>query len=293
MAKEIAIGKRLKISQAQEYMLLAVLGAAIVLGACLSIAIHLIKTISFNAEVIAAKEQAIKSYSDTIKNVGVCKKPNGDTYSNDELNKCNPNGTSISSVSGTLRANILEGLAANKNLGVVMRESGAEDCINPETQKLWTYEEMEEKYEEAEDDTAIEIASDRIKTCSALRVVPDALPAVKNESALLSSLNQLFKMSGWEPEALSPSGATIDKKIEGLNMIAVNLSVEADMETTKRVINNIEKSIREFDIQTATIEWGGSNSLNLKAQAIAYYVDESELVETTKTIKVDKEKKKK
>ena len=291
MAKEVAISKRLKISQAQQYVLLATLGTGLVLGICLSIGVHLIQRISFNAEVIAAKEQAIKAYSDTIKNIGICKKPSGDAYSSTELDSCNPNGTDVSAVPNTLRANILEGLAASENLGVVARSTDS-NCINPTTQKNWTYEEMEQKYEEAENDTERDAASDLIKTCSALRVVPDALPAKKHESALLSSLNRIFIISGLTPESLSPSNASIENTLVGLGPIAVNLSVGANTEDTIKMIDNIEKSIREFDIQTATIEWGGDNALNLRAQAMAYYVDESSLVETSKTIKVDKGKKK-
>ena len=52
MAKEIAIGKRAKISQAQQNMLLAVLGASVVLGAAISLILHFIQQISFNTEVI-------------------------------------------------------------------------------------------------------------------------------------------------------------------------------------------------------------------------------------------------
>ena len=43
MAKEIAIGKRAKISEAQQYMLLSVLAASIVLGAAISLIIHFVQ----------------------------------------------------------------------------------------------------------------------------------------------------------------------------------------------------------------------------------------------------------
>ena len=59
MAKEVAISKRIKITKAQQNMLLAVLIASVVLGAALSISINLIKRIAFNADVITAKDQAI------------------------------------------------------------------------------------------------------------------------------------------------------------------------------------------------------------------------------------------
>ena len=59
MAKEVAIGKRAKISEAQQYMLLSVLVASVVLGAAISLIIHFVQQISFNAKVIAAEDEAI------------------------------------------------------------------------------------------------------------------------------------------------------------------------------------------------------------------------------------------
>ena len=61
MAKEIAIGKRAKISKAQQYIIMAVLGASIILGVSISLIINFIKQISFNAEIIIAEDQAIDS----------------------------------------------------------------------------------------------------------------------------------------------------------------------------------------------------------------------------------------
>ena len=77
MAKEIAISKRAKISEAQQYVLLSVLGAAIFLGAAISLTLHFIKVIQFNIEVISAEEASIASYSKAIKNIGICKSPKG------------------------------------------------------------------------------------------------------------------------------------------------------------------------------------------------------------------------
>lgn len=101
-------------------------------------------------------------------------------------------------------------------------------------------------------------------------------------------MNKLFIESGWQPESLSPSGSSsAPTLVPGLNTISVSLSVEADTGTTMNVLNNIERSIREFDIERATIEWGSNNTLNLQAQATAYYMDESTITETTKTIKAE------
>ena len=287
MAKEVAIGKRAKISEAQQYMLLAVLVASVVLGAAISLIAHFVKQISFNAEVIAAEEESIASYSDIIKTTGICKSPKGSVYSDDELLRCDPDSIEVSEIPGTLRSNILEDLAANEALNSVPKEASS-NCINPETGKNYTYTDLNRIYSNANGSAELTAASQLIKSCSALRVIPDALPAFKNEEALLASLNKLFIDSGWQPESISPSGSSSSSAlIPGLNAISVSLSVEADTSTTMSVLNNIERSIREFDIEHATIEWGGNNTLALQAQATAYYMDESSITETTQTIEAE------
>ncbi|MDO4399097.1 MAG: hypothetical protein Q4C24_02275 [Candidatus Saccharibacteria bacterium] len=287
MAKEVAIGKRAKISEAQQYMLLSVLGAAVVLGVAISLVIHFIQQISFNTRVIMAEDEAIVSYSNIIKNTGICKSPKGDVYSDDELKKCDPDSIETSEIPGTLRANILENLAASDALNSVPKEASS-SCINPETGKNYTYADLNKIYNNASGATELSAASQLIKSCSALRVIPDALPAFRNEEALLASLNKLFIESGWQPESLSPSGSSSTSTLApGLNTISVSLSVEADTSTTMNVLDNIERSIREFDIERATIEWGSNNTLTLQAQATAYYMDESTVTETTQTLKAE------
>ena len=85
MAKEVAIGKRLKITKAQQNMLFSVLLVSIVFGGALAASINLIKRISFNAEVISAKDKALDDSSNAISAVGVCKKPQGSRYSEEEI----------------------------------------------------------------------------------------------------------------------------------------------------------------------------------------------------------------
>lgn len=287
MAKEIAIGKRAKISEAQQYMLLSVLGAAVFLGVAIALVSHFVKQISFNAEVIAAEEQTMATYSNIIKSTGICKSPSGSIYSSGELEKCDPESIEVSEIPGTLRANILENIAANEALNSVPKEDDS-SCVNPATGKNYTYKELNKIYSDARGASELQTASSLIKACSALRVIPDALPAFKNEEALMASLNKLFIASNWTPELISPSGTIeVVEDTPGLNAISVNLAVEADSGTTMNVLHNIERSIREFNFDRATIEWSGNNALILNAQANAYYMDESTIQETTKTIKTE------
>lgn len=287
MAKEAAASKRAKISQAQQNLILAVLGTSIILGAAIVSIKYFQQMIAFNAKVITEEDASVKKYSDVIKGIGVCEKPKGDVYTNEELSKCVPDSIDVSTIPGTLRSNILVNMAENEALNSVPKEADSA-CINPSTGKNYTYKEMNQIYDNAETSEQRSLASSLIQVCSALRIIPDALPAFENEEALLSSLNKIFIISGWEPESLSPGGSagsittTFGTK---LNAIGVKLAIEADANTTIRVLNNIERSIREFNIISAQVEWDGDNKLNIQARANAYYADKSSISESTKTIK--------
>jgi hypothetical protein len=288
MAKEVAIEKRAKISEAQQYVLLAVLGASIFLGVAIALIFFFVKQISFNSNVIAEEEKSIVAYSNAIRDIGVCTKPKGAVYSDEELKNCDPDSIDVSSIPGTLRANIIDNLAANTALNSVPKESSS-GCINPYTGKKYSYEELNKIYEEAESGDDLVKASELIQSCSALRIIPDAIPAFKNEEALLSSLNKIFLVTGIEPETLSPTGAAGESNYgKGLESISVRLSVESETPTTVGFLENVEHSIREFNIERATIEWAQGGKLVLQAQASAFYMTPSELVETTETIKATK-----
>lgn len=284
MSKLETLGKRAKISQSQQYVILAVLTTAILLGVAISLVLHFVNKISFNAKVIAEEEQSIVSYSNAIKNIGICRSPKGTIYTDEELKNCNPDAVEVSSIPGTLRANILENMASNMALNSVPKESTTE-CLNKNTNKNYTYKEMMEEYNSAKTSSELVEASNRIQNCSALRVIPDALPAYQNEEALLSSLNKIFLLSGWEPDSLSPSGSATQSSI-GKNVyeLSVRLSVESNTATTVTVLDNIERSIREFNITRATIEWGSNDTLILNAQATAYFTKPTEIKEATKKI---------
>ncbi len=291
MAKEITLTKNLKITEAQQYMVLAVLGASIVFGVSIALIMRFTNQISFNTKIIMEEEKAIADYSDVIEDIGICKSPKGSTYSDSELKSCDPASIEVSEIPGSLRANIINDLAANTSLGSVPKVTSVNDtsCINPDTSKTYTYDELNKIYAAATGSDELTAASNLIKSCSALRVIPDALPSYSNNEALMASLNKLFILSNWEPEALSPSGESEPyAEDSNMNVVPVGLVIEADSGTTKQVLYNIEHSIREFDVVHATIEWGGDNSIIVEARANAYYVDPTTLTTYTTTITADK-----
>lgn len=282
---EVALLKRAKISQAQKYMIFAVGGTSLFLGFAIAMIMNFTNQISFNAKIMAEEDKSIVAYSDAIKNIGICRKPAGAVYTDEEIKRCNPDSIDASQVPGTLRSNILNNLSANEALSSVPRESTS-SCINPKTSRSFTEEEMEELYADAETTEELMYASELIQNCSALRIIPDSLPAFKNEEALLSSLNKIFLLSGWEPTSISPTGnSAVSTLGKNLNTISVRLAVEAGAATTKNVLSNIERSIREFNIERASIEWASGDTLILQAQATAYYMTPSTLAESNRTIR--------
>ena len=289
MARGESIIKRAKISKAQQNMLLAVGGTAIFLGVTIALTMHFSNSIAFNGKVIEAEDKAMTDYTSAISKLGVCRKPAGNSqvYTDQELKACNPNSIDAASVPNTLRSDVMEKVAASTALNSVPNQASSE-CINRNAGRNYTYAELQGFYQDAletENEDNIMAATKLMQKCSALRVIPDALPSYRNEEALLSSLNKIFLVSGWEPEALSPTEESSAAAFgRNLNTISVRLAVEANSGTTMEVLRNIERSIREFNILRANIEWGSNNTLVLNASATAYYMEPITFTESTKRI---------
>lgn len=277
---EAATSKRSKISKAQQLTMLEVLIASLVFGACAVLSIFLIKYINFNTKIISAKSQAITDYDQSLRNVGVCvdTDKNG-RLSNEELENCNSNEVSLNSVTNSLRYKVLMQMAQNTDLESVARQRN-EKCYDDKGEKI----DFNEKYEKTTDELEKQQYLQMSKVCSALRVIPDALPAQKNTEALMASLNQVLLLTGWEPERLTPRDDAVESRIEGIGVIPVTLHVEGGTDVVLRALNNIERSVREFDITSGTIEWTNSG-LSLNALADAYYLEDAAEIEKTVVIK--------
>lgn len=287
MAEQVVNGsKRQKISKAQQLTMLEVLGASLVLGTCLVLVIFISKYIEFNSRVITEKNTAISDYSQVIKNVGICADTNKNGRLDDkELENCDANAVQLSDVAGSLRYNVFEEMALNEDLESVARKRNA-DCYDEDGKRR----DFNEEYNQATDAASRQLALQGMKICSSLRVVSDALPAQKNTEALMASLNQIFITSGWEPESIAPRDDKVTlTDLTGVEAIPVTLRVNGDAATVIKVIDNIDRSIRDFDVTTATIEWNNSG-LSLQARANAYYLDEVWGLETTKTVQAGDKK---
>lgn len=290
-----AVEKRQKISKAQKQILLTIGGTSVFVGVCIVLVSYCMRLIEYNSRVIDAKDKAISGYSSTIKNVGVCKTSN-DIITDDELAKCTPNAYVSDSMKGSLRYNVMVKTAENEDLESVARplQAGcyAEDGRKINFKELYDNAEEEAKKNAEKDvDTLKTKYLDMMKACSALRAVPDALPAQKNTEALLASLDRLFDVADWQPSGLSPNSSSSRSPYKGVNALPVSLSVEANSAKTLSVLSTIERSTRTFDITSATIEWIGEDTLKLGASARAYYTSEQSLSHKTVTVYADGKKK--
>ena len=290
-----AVEKREKISKAQKQTLLTVGGTAVFVGVCIVFISYFIQLIGFNSRVIDEKDTSISNYSDTIKNVGVCKTSGNGVISDDELKKCTPNAYLSDSLTGTLRYNVMVKTAENEDLESVARPLQS-SCYNANGKRI----NFKELYDNAEAEAAKDAEKDvdtlkakyldMMKACSALRAVPDALPAQKNTEALLASLDRLFDIADWHPSGLSPNASSARSPYSDMSALPISLSVEANSAKTLNVLSTIERSIRTFDITNATIEWTGADTLKLGATANAYYTDEESLTEKKITVYADTKK---
>lgn len=290
-----AVEKRQKISKAQKQILFTIGGTSVFVGVCIVLISYCIRLIGYNSRVIDAKDTSISNYSNTIKNVGVCKVSGNGIISDDELKKCTPNTYLSDNLKGTLRYNVMVNTAENEDLESVARPLQAACYSNGKRinfKELYDNAEEEAKKDPEKDvDTLKANYLDMMKSCSALRAIPDALPAQKNTEALLASLDRLFDIADWQPSGLSPNSSSSRSPYKGISALPVSLSVEANSEKTLSVLSTIERSIRTFDITSATIEWIGEDTLKLGASARAYYTGEQSLAQKTVTVYANAKKK--
>ncbi len=293
-----AVEKRQKISKAQKQILFTIGGTAVFVGVCVVLISYCMRLIGYNSRVIDTKDTSISNYSNTIKNVGICKVSGSGVISDDDLKKCTPNAYLSDSLTGTLRYNVMVKTAENEDLESVARPLQAACYSDAEKKKKINFKELyDNAEEEAKKDPEKDVDSlkakylDMMKSCSALRAIPDALPAQKNTEALLASLDRLFDIADWQPSGLSPNSSSSRSPYKGVSALPVSLSVEANSAKTLSVLSTIERSIRTFDITSATIEWIGEDTLKLGASARAYYTSEQSLSQKTVTVYADAKKK--
>ena len=264
-SKGVAIGKRAKISSAQKNMLIAVGATSMLLGVTIVGVIYLTKKISFNSVIVSENDAVIK-----------------------DLKKTQDNLVRLSTA--------VSDLASNEKLESVALERDKVKCDAETLKKIMS--------EDGYNLDNIEM----VRTCSALRVVADTLPSTENHDASNSSINWLIirddhsiQLEGISNASSYSSGfSNASTGGEALNLKALGTSISIEDSATKvnRAISSIESSIRNFDIESASISWSGydrgadNSSIEFGATYRSYYSDKVGLQRNSKVICADKTSKK-
>jgi hypothetical protein len=195
----------------------------------------MIRVIAFNSTLISEKDKIIKDFS-SVQN-------------------------SLKSIS-----NDVNDLTTNEKLEVVARTRSA-DCLNISTKTM-----------EQIGIDELELA----RTCSALRIIPDALPSSLNEEATMASFNQLMvwadpsieiesigsadttvpAFSGSDSTTSSSNSNSSSSETTGskggvLNGIGISTTIKGQTENVYNILDTIEKSVRNYDIVSASITFTG------------------------------------
>ncbi len=99
-----------------------------------------------------------------------------------------------------------------------------------------------------------------IRSCSALRVVPDALPSTKNYNATMTEALVLGRLGGVttenEPTGSSSGGApTVSVDGSALHAFGINMSLEGSTIGIQNVLKVFNRSIRNFDLAQAHFDF--------------------------------------
>ncbi len=178
-------------------------------------------------------------------------------------------------------------LANNQNLEVVGQKRSA-SCNN----KIATDESGEYSIED------ISLA----RTCSALRVISDTLPATSNQDASNSSLNYLLlyrnpeiNIEGISTAEASFGGSSkmVDESGQPLQLksLATSINLKDSATTVRNAMDSIESSIRNFDITSVTLgmstDADNKQVIELSATYDSYYSDPVQIVKERKVICAD------
>ena len=196
------------------------------------------------------------------------------------------NYKSIQDSLGKINTQVAE-MTSNEKLEVVARTRST-DCESL----------VGSDYDSANSIEDVELA----RTCTALRVIPDALPSSLNQEAALASVNQLLLWSNQNLGIESISGTEVSNvsSVNGekltVSSIGAAISLNDSSVRVRNALNTIEDSIRNFDITSANIKWvnSGANTDSATGQRIelaatyrTYYAQNITIEKKTKKVCAD------
>jgi hypothetical protein len=263
--------KRLKITKAQRTMFVAVCLASIALGVTFVLVVYFAKIISFQGKLLTQKGYVV------------------DALKQDQTN--------LSQLAGQISS-----LTKNENLESVARTRTVTDCsgyygIDMSLEGVKTEEEVE-----------------KVRRCSSLRVIPDAMPATSGTVSLDDvdtttriQLDLIMDRAGVDLSADSDSAVSVEETgysgsststsgsiLEPYSMLEANVNIDGDLSKMKTFLSTIDKTIRNFDLQNATIEIpsGDTSNFTFSGSYYAYYTNPVDLQIQKRTICADEKNEK-
>lgn len=261
--------KRMKITRAQKIMFAFVCGASVVFGVTLVLTIFLVRTIAFNAKVDGEKQLVI-----------------------DALKKDQQNLTGL--------AASIDNISENQYLEAVARERKYEnvDCSDYYNKSI--------SFSDGEEISAEDL--DRINTCSSLRVIAEAMPTVStnvsSQDIAIATYGQLEKildvanvrgnskdddgiMSVDESGTSDFTGtASTGVTVQPVGTLEASVNLEDGSTQIYSFMETIDRTIRNFDLQSATLELG--DQMTFKGSYNTYYTNPVTLQVKKRTICADK-----
>lgn len=129
------------------------------------------------------------------------------------------------------------------------------------------------------------------RTCSALRVVPDAMPSRANPTALGASLTKLITYPGITIDASAVGKETVSSTVSiapRVGSIPATFLVVGQPNNINGLLLQLESSIRPISPSTVNLEWRSGDNLALSAQTNAYFVNQSIAQKLYKNITMEK-----
>lgn len=201
---------------------------AIFAGMMLVLALFLIRSAIFNAQLLAERDKALSNFAEAQTNIDALRKK-------------------------------VVALETNRNLEFLASEKGVE-CYDDKGQLIKEYTKISQA-----------------QSCSALRTLTDALPLKRNEERTLAEVNRLISAAGGvSMDKLNINrDDKVDSKVANARSMVIDVAFSGGIAQIKRALQNLEKSIRQFDVKDTNLSVQNDGRVRVEAKLVAYYTTEA------------------
>lgn len=265
-----ALLKRIKITKAQRTMFIFVCGASMILGVTAVLGIYFTKTIIFDNKLIKQKDIVIDSLKQS--------------------------QDSLSGMSAQIDA-----LTSNEYL----------ESVSTDRSLLFNCDDYSSSSAFSEFDTKEEV--EKARRCSSLRVISDAMPSTSGTTTSGTSQVTLDDVRSTTQvqidlimdeaqldtdddengtsidDAGQSSSSELSSLIEPYSMFNIGINANGSLDKMKNFLSTIDKSVRNFDLRSATFEITEGNNLQFSGEYYAYYTNPVNLQVFERTICADED----